>query len=116
VEPPAKPPAQDDDASIRQLIAAYARAIEQKDMALFRSIKPNLSREEERRLQDGFRAVTSQQVNLTIVSIDREGDTASVVVDRQDIVRAGGRQYTSKSRQTLRLARMGSGWGIVDIR
>jgi serine/threonine protein kinase len=116
VEPPAKPPAQNDDASIRQLIAAYARAIEQKDMALFRSIKPNLSREEERRLQDGFRAVTSQQVNLTIVSIDREGDTASVVVDRQDIVRAGGRQYTSKSRQTLRLARMGSGWGIVDIR
>ncbi len=114
--PPAKPPAQNDDAAIRQLVAAYARAIEQKDMALFRAIKPNLSREEERRLQDGFRAVTSQQVNLTIVSIEREGDTASVVVDRQDIVRAGGRQYTTKSRQTLRLARMASGWGIVDIR
>ena len=43
--------------------ASYARAIETKDIGLFRAIKPNLSREEERRLQDGFRAVTSQKVD-----------------------------------------------------
>jgi serine/threonine protein kinase len=126
VEPPATerrtapetpaPPAQSDDALIRQVVGSYARAIEQKNIELFRTIKPNLSREEERRLQDSFRAVTSQQVNLTIVSIDRTGDTASVVINRHDIVRAGGRQYTTDSRQTLRLARTAAGWGIVDIR
>ena len=61
----------DDDAAIRAVVAAYARAIESKDLALFRSIKPNLGADEERRIQQGFRAVTSQKVNITIVSIDR---------------------------------------------
>jgi serine/threonine protein kinase len=119
-EPAARPPTvsaqANDDAAIRQLVSNYARAIEGKDLALFRSIKPNLSREEERRLQDGFRAVTSQRVNLAIVSLDRTGDTASVVVNRKDVVRAGGREYTTDSRQTLRMARTAAGWGIVDIR
>jgi hypothetical protein len=119
-EPPARPPTAparvNDDTAIRQLVSSYARAIEGKDLALFRSIKPNLSREEERRLQEGFRAVTSQRVNLTIVSLDRTGDTASVVVNRKDVVRAGGREYTTDSRQILQVARTATGWGIVDIR
>jgi len=116
-EPPKAPAQPDDDGVIRQLVATYARAIEGKDLALFRSIKPNLSREEERRLQDSFRAVTSQRVNLTIVSIDRNNaDRAVVVVNRKDIVRAGGREYTADSRQTLQLVRTGTGWSIVDIR
>jgi hypothetical protein len=114
--PPTAAPQVNDDAAIRQLIASYARAIEGKDLALFRRIKPNLSREEERRLQDGFRAVTSQRVNFTIVSLDRTGDTASVVVNRRDVVRAGGRDYTTDSRQTLQVARTPTGWAIVDIR
>jgi len=113
---PAPPVQANDDAAIRQLVSSYARAIEGKDLTLFRSIKPNLSREEERRLQDGFRAVTSQRVNLAIVSLDRTADTAVVVVNRKDVVRAGGREYTTDSRQTLRMARTAAGWGIVDIR
>ena len=60
-----------------RVVAAYARAIESKDLALFRSIKPNLGADEERRIQQGFRAVTSQKVNITITSIDRRGDGAS---------------------------------------
>lgn len=116
-EPPARPaPQANDDGAIRQLVAGYARAIETKDLGLFRTIKPNLSREEERRLQEGFRAVTSQRVNLTIVSIERSGDHAVVVINRKDTVRAGGREYTSDSRQTLQMARSGTAWGITDIR
>ena len=114
--PPAAPTAQQDEAAIRRITATYARAIEEKDLALFRSIKPNLSRQEERRLQDGFRAVTSQRVNLTILSLDRRGDEASVVVRRQDTIEAGGRQQTTESQQTIRLARSGGGWTIVQIR
>jgi ketosteroid isomerase-like protein len=96
--------------------ATYARAIEGKDLPLFRSIKPNLSREEERRLQEGFRAVTSQRVDLTILSIDRRGDEASVVLRRRDTIQAGGRTQTTESRQTMTLARTGAGWKVVDIR
>jgi hypothetical protein len=106
----------DDDAAIRRLTATYARAIETKDLALFRSIKPNLSREEERRLQDGFRAVTSQRVNVTVASIDRRGDEATVLLRRRDVIHVGGREQAAESQQTLRVARSGTGWVILEIR
>jgi hypothetical protein len=113
---PAVPTAEQDEAAIRRVIATYSRAIEGKNVALFRSIKPNLSPEEQRRLEDGFRAVTSQRVNLTILSIDRKGDEASVVLRRQDTIQAGGRQQTTEGQQVMRLARAGRDWTIVDIR
>ena len=114
--PDRKPPSvPDDDAAIRALVATYARAIETKDLALFRSIKPNLGADEERRIQQGFRAVTSQKVNITITSIDRRGDTALVQLQRQDIIEAGGRRQSPESRQTMTLARNNGTWVIVEI-
>jgi hypothetical protein len=113
---PAAPTAEQDEAAIRRLTATYARAIETKDLNLFRSIKPNLSREEEQRLEQGFRVVTSQRVNLTIVSIDRQPNQAMVVLRRRDTIVAGGREQTAESQQTLRLSRAGSGWVITEIR
>jgi hypothetical protein len=115
-DPPAAPSAEADEAAIKRLIGSYGRAIETKDLALFRSIKPNLSAAEERRLQEGFRAVSSQRVNLTINSIDRRGDRAVVSVMRRDTIDAGGRQQTNESQQTLTVARANGGWIIVDIR
>ena len=55
------------------MLADYARAIEGKDLALFKSVKPNLSGEEEKRLGDAFKAVKSQKVGITIDSIQVEG-------------------------------------------
>ena len=94
---------------------ADVRAIESKDLALFRSIKPNLGADEERRIQQGFRAVTSQKVNITITSIDRRGDTASLQLQRQDIIEAGGRRQSPESRQTMTLAKSNGTWVIVEI-
>jgi ketosteroid isomerase-like protein len=109
------PPPADEDAAIRALVATYVRAIESKDLALFRSIKPNLGADEERRIQQGFRAVTSQKVNITITSIDRRGDTASLQLQRQDIIEAGGRRQSPESRQTMTLAKSNGTWIIVEI-
>jgi hypothetical protein len=114
--PPQAPSPEEDETAIRRVIASYARAIEDKDLVLFRAIKPNLSREEERRLQEGFRAVTSQQVSLAILSIDVKGQQAAVALKRRDTIQAGGRQQTAESRQTMTLARTGAGWVIADIR
>ena len=114
--PPSEaPPEADDESAIRAVVAAYARAIETKDLALFRSIKPNLGADEERRIQQGFRAVTSQKVNITIVSIDRRGDRASLQLRRQDIIEAGGRRQSPESRQTMTLAKSNGSWFIVEI-
>ena len=109
-------PPDDDDAAIRRVIATYARAIENKDLALFRSVKPNLSREEQRRLEEGFRAVTRQRVALTIVSIDRKGQQAVVALRRIDTIEAGGRRQTVEGQQTFTLDRGGAGWTISEIR
>jgi serine/threonine protein kinase len=114
--PAPPPPAEDDDAAIRRLVASYGRAIESKDVALFRSIKPNLSEQEERRLREGFRAVTSQHVTLTVLSIARHGDEATVSVRRRDTIQAAGRPQTSESHQTVRVARTNGNWVITDIR
>ena len=105
-----------DDVAIRRLVATYGRAIESKDLVLFRSVKPNLTADEERRLQQGFRAVTSQRVQLTIASIDRRGDTATVVVQRRDELDVGGRRQTVEAKQVLTLGRTRDSWVIVEIR
>jgi serine/threonine protein kinase len=114
--PPAPAPAaDDDDSAIRRVVATYARAIETKDLALFRSVKPNLGADEERRIQQGFRAVTSQKVSITILSLDRRGDQASLRLRRQDIIETGGRRQSPESQQTLRLAKTNGNWVIVEI-
>jgi serine/threonine protein kinase len=108
-------PTADDESAIRAVVAAYARAIETKDLKLFRSIKPNLGADEERRIEQGFRAVTSQKVNITIASIDRRSDRASLQLRRQDIIEAGGRRQSPESRQTMTLVKSNGSWVIVEI-
>ena len=109
------PPA-DDDMAIRRLVATYGRAIETKDLSLFRSIKPNLSGEEQRRLENGFQAVSAQQVALTIVSIERRRDDATVALKRRDTITVNGRRQIVDSDQTLQLTRTPGGWAVVTIR
>jgi hypothetical protein len=114
--PSAAAQSEDDEAAIRRLIATYGHAIEAKDLALFRTIKPNLSGAEERRLRDGFRDVASQRVALTVLSVTRHGEEATVALRRRDTIQAGGRQQTVESHQTLRVSRVNGSWVITDIR
>jgi serine/threonine protein kinase len=113
---PAPTAAEDDEAVIRRVVATYGRAIENKDIALFRTVKPNLSREEERRLTEGFRNVVSQRVELTILSIGRKNQSATVQVQRRDVIQTGRQQQSAESRQTFALERANGGWVIVEIR
>jgi hypothetical protein len=108
--------AEDDDAMIRRVIEAWVQAIERKDLAAYRAVKPNLSPDEVRRIQDGFRAVSSQRVATTILGINHEGQNAAVVrLRRRDTIVAGGREQTADIQQTMRVARSGAGWIITEI-
>jgi hypothetical protein len=105
-----------EEAAIRQVLADYERAIETKNIALFREVKPNLSASEEKRLTDAFRNTDSQDVELTVNSIALEGDTATVGVTRRDIIVARGRSQDGNSRpQSFVLSRTGGKWVIVQI-
>jgi serine/threonine protein kinase len=109
------PAADDDDAAIRRMIASYARAIESKDLDAFRAVKPNLSGAEQRRLEDSFKAVASQRVEITVLSIEHRASSALVKVRRRDTLTAGGRAQTSDSQQTMTLIRSDAGWVISEI-
>jgi hypothetical protein len=116
-EPPAQapPPVENDDAAIRSVVAVYARALETKDLALFRSVKPNMAADEQRRIEQGFKAVASQQVTITILSLEQRGAQASVRLRRRDIIDAGGRKQAADSQQTITLAKTNGRWVIVEI-
>jgi hypothetical protein len=105
----ANPTAEDD---IHRLVDGYARAIETKDVGLFRTLKPNLSGEEERRLARAFASVRRQQVTVTIESIRVEGEGALVRLSRRDVLDGS---IVSSFPQTLRLARARQGWTIEEI-
>jgi len=109
------PQAEDDESAIRRVLAAYARAIESKDLDAFRSVKPNLSAAEQRRLEDSFKAVASQKVDITVLSIERRASGAAVKVKRRDTLTVGGRSTTSDSQQTMTLGRTSAGWIISEI-
>ena len=115
-DPAREPTREEDEAAIRRALATYARAIESEDLSLFKSVKPNLSAEEERRLVESFRAISSQRIDLTVQSIERKGSTAVVRIRRRDTIQAGGRPQSVQSQQTLTLTRSDGGWVIVEIR
>jgi len=111
--PPAA--AASDDASkaaVRRVIEDYGRAFESQDIALFHSLIPNLSRDDEKKLRESFKGIKSQVVGITFESIDVEGDRATVRASRQDMI--NGRP-TRVYPQTFRLARSGGTWQIQSM-
>jgi len=98
--------------AIQKLIGDYGKAIETKDLTLFKAVKPNLSPAEEQRARAGFAAVKSQTVRITVVSLEVEGQAAIARIMRRDTINGS---LVSSFPQTLRLARAGGNWGIVEI-
>lgn len=110
--PPAPPPSSPEDTAVRKVIADYGRAIETKDLGLFKTVKPNLSPDEERRTRNAFETVKSQVVKITVLSVDLQGTDAVVRVSRRDTINGS---LVSSFPQTFRLARGKAGWGIQEI-
>jgi tetratricopeptide (TPR) repeat protein len=98
--------------AIRKVIADYGRAIESKDIALFRAVKPNLTPDEEKRLQETFKAIKSQQVGITIEAVQVDGAQAVVRVSRQDSINGN---KVKPIQQVFRLAQSGGTWSIQTI-
>jgi hypothetical protein len=110
--PAAAPPEGSDEAAIRKVIGDYARAIEHKDLDLFRSVKPNLSTDEEKRARAAFASVQSQVVKITFVSIDVKEHQATVKVTRRDTINGS---IPGAFPQTFNLSKLRAGWVIDEI-
>ena len=121
--PAATPPAQtqaapsvaeSDDAAIRRVIQTYKRAIETKDIALFRSVRPNLTRAAETVLMNSFKQIDSQQIDLRVENLRIDGRTASAQIVRRDTLITAGRRQVQNSTQTLRFQKTDAGWFIAE--
>ena len=107
--------APDDQAAIRRVITTYERAIESQDIDLFRSVVPGLSGEEVERIRASFADLESQQVEITVLSVDVQGNRAFVHLARTDTFMSGGNQQTQASEQSITLARSGDAWTIAEL-
>jgi hypothetical protein len=106
-------PTQGHDAPVRQVIADYGRAIETQNLDLFKTVKPNLSADEEKRLREAFKSIKSQRVVIAIQAIDVDGSNATVRVMRQDTVNGNAMKPLA---QTFRLTRgPGGAWTIQSF-
>jgi len=109
--PPATQPASEEPA-VRRVIAEYGRALQTKDLALFRSIKPNLSGAEEDKLRASFANIPKNwQVNIAVSSVLIDGSQATVHASRTDTVNGKPMSH----HQSFTLTKGASGWTIRDI-
>ena len=110
--PPVQKPVVDDEAAVRQVVSRLKQAIEQKDLSLYKKLRPSLKPDEERRLRDAFQNVTSQEVDFSVDSVSVDGDKATLHVTRSG--RVSG-QAVPSVRQVLKLSRTENGWVITEI-
>lgn len=101
-----------DETAIRKVIADYAKAIENKDVELFKTVKPNLSADEEKRARSAFASVQSQVVKITFVSIDMKEHQAVVKVTRRDTINGS---IPGAFPQTFTMSKGRTGWVIEEI-
>jgi tRNA A-37 threonylcarbamoyl transferase component Bud32/tetratricopeptide (TPR) repeat protein len=112
VAAPAVSTTPDPASAVRDVIAAYERSFETHDLGLFRSIKPNLSSDEEKGLRKAFDQIKDWQLEFTIQSVNIDGDRAVVTTSRHDTL--DGREMPPK-KQVFRLARQGGAWRIASL-
>jgi serine/threonine-protein kinase len=101
-------PADVDQSVIRRLVGDYKRAIETKDVGLYKTLNPGASGSDEK----AIRGSQSQNVDINVLSIQVDGDKATVMVSRRDTA-ADGKTYSMQ--QTLVLSKSGKGWIIKKI-
>jgi hypothetical protein len=101
-----------DETAIRKVIADYAKAIENKDLDLFKTVKPNLSTDEEKRAKNAFASVQSQVVRITFLSIDLKENQAVVKVTRRDTINGS---IPGSFPQTFTMSKSRTGWVIEEI-
>jgi tetratricopeptide (TPR) repeat protein len=109
--PPTAAPV-DEEPAIRKVIADFGRAIESKNLTLYKSLRPNLSADDERRLKAAFEGSPSQQVSMAVGTIQLTGSEARVRVTRRDTFKGRSQDPV---QQTLVLSKGPGGWTIREV-
>ena len=96
------------------MIHTFEQAIETKDIGLYRSVRPNLSKAAETVLMNSFRQIDSQEIDLRVENLRIDGRTASARIVRRDTLLTSGRRQVQNSTQTLKFEKTATGWIIAE--
>ena len=96
------------------MIRIYKQAIETKNIALYRSVRPNLSRSAETVLMNSFKQVDSQEIDIRVEGLEIDGRRASARLVRRDTLTIAGRRQIQNITQTLRFEKTEAGWIIAE--
>jgi tetratricopeptide (TPR) repeat protein len=102
----------DDRSAVLRLIADYERAIESKDLGLYRRLWPTLSGAQEKSLKNAFDATQQQDVRITLGAVDVKGTQATVRLTRNDVING---KPVAPIKQTVSLVKQGEVWTIRSI-
>ncbi|MGH7346858.1 MAG: hypothetical protein ACREK4_18245, partial [Candidatus Rokuibacteriota bacterium] len=96
---------------------SYVRAIETRDIALLRQVRPGLTEDEITRTRASNDIKRSQKVDLKVDEITINGDEAQALGRREDvIILKDGQRLRQELKFTYTLKRGSRGWVIQEAR
>src|SRR5919201_402294 len=106
----------DPTSAVRATLHPYVRAIETKDLALLRRVRPGLDEAEIGRWSRSFAITQSRKVQLVFHDIAVDGDRARATGRREDsVAMADGQRIHTETRFVYTLKRQGQGWVLDQL-
>jgi hypothetical protein len=117
VSKPAAPTPSNPRTEVRATLDNYVRAVETRDIALLRQVRPGLTDEEINRTRASNEIKRSQKVDLKVDEITINGDEAQAVGRREDVITLrDGQRLRQDLKFTYTLKRGPRGWVIQEAR
>jgi hypothetical protein len=117
VAAPAAPAPSNPRTEVRATLDNYVRAVETRDIALLRQVRPGLTDEEINRTRASNEIKRSQKIDLKVDEITINGDEAQAVGRREDvIILRDGQRLRQDLKFTYTLKRGPRGWVIQEAR
>jgi serine/threonine protein kinase len=98
-------------AAVPDLIAAYARALESRDIAQVRQAYPGMTQQQESAFRTSLPNL--QSATLNVESIDEQGDAATAMVRGEYVFVFDGRRQASPVSFRATFERAGTGWRMT---
>jgi ketosteroid isomerase-like protein len=115
VKPPA--PAANPSAEIELAVAAYARAIESRDIAEVRRAYPGITAAQASGFEQFFASVRSLHANFSVSSLDINGNTAEgKLAGTYDYLTTAGKSERQAVTFQASLRRGADGWKLASVR
>jgi serine/threonine-protein kinase len=102
---------------VREAVGLYVQAQNALDVGLYARVYPSLAGDRRRMVEDAFRSLKSQTLELDIRKVTVDGSHATVAgyERRLALPRVGGEQRDARER-VIRLEKRGDGWVITELR